>query len=116
MGDAEREAAVASVVRRAEHLPHAHRLTRVDRRRRGAGSGTRVGVHGATPGNGGAVPVAVGEAVETGAPMVILESMKMEHVVCAPATGSVVSLAVDQGTLVAVGDQLAVMEASTGRP
>ena len=45
--------------------------------------------------------------------MVILESMKMEHVVGAPARGKVVSLAVAPGASVAAGAPLAVIEATT---
>jgi acetyl-CoA carboxylase carboxyltransferase component len=60
------------------------------------------------------VPVAVGEVVERGSPLAILESMKMEHVVPAPGAGSVLSLAVKPGALVAEGDQLAVLELSDG--
>ncbi len=58
-------------------------------------------------------PVVVGESVAKGAPVVILESMKMEHVVGAPARGKVVSLAVVPGATVAVGTTLAVIEATT---
>jgi acetyl-CoA carboxylase carboxyltransferase component len=58
------------------------------------------------------MPVAVGEVVAMGAPVVILESMKMEHVVGAPAAGTVVSLAVAPGATVAVGEPVAVIEAS----
>ena len=44
--------------------------------------------------------------------MVVLESMKMEHVVGAPAPGTVVSLAVAPGVPVAAGTPLAVIEAA----
>ncbi len=56
------------------------------------------------------VAVAVGDLVPSGAPVVIIESMKMEHVVAAPAPGSVVSLEVESGTVVVVGDPLLVMK------
>ena len=55
-------------------------------------------------------PAAVGDTVAIGSPVVILESMKMEHVVGAPARGTVVSLDVDQGAPVAAGTPLAVIE------
>ena len=58
------------------------------------------------------VPVEVGQPVEEGASLLILESMKMEHVVRAPVSGTVHSLEAEAGALVAVGDPLAVVEAS----
>jgi acetyl-CoA carboxylase carboxyltransferase component len=58
------------------------------------------------------VPVTVGAVVAKGAPVVVLESMKMEHVIRAPVTGSVLSMAIETGSVVAAGDSLAVIEAS----
>ncbi len=60
------------------------------------------------------VPVASGGAVAEGASLLILESMKMEHVVRSPVTGVVVGLDVEVGAVVAVGDALAVVEAGDG--
>ena len=51
-----------------------------------------------------AVPSAVGATVAEGAPVVILESMKMEHVVRAPASGIVRSLSVEAGIGGGAGD------------
>jgi len=59
-----------------------------------------------------AVRVVVGQTVVAGAPVVIVESMKMEHVVGAPAAGTVVSLAVELGTVVETGAPLAVIGAT----
>jgi acetyl-CoA carboxylase carboxyltransferase component len=56
------------------------------------------------------VPVVAGERFRNGATLVVIESMKMEHVVAAPAAGSVLSVAVESGTVVAEGDPLLVME------
>jgi acetyl-CoA carboxylase carboxyltransferase component len=56
------------------------------------------------------MPVAMGDLVEPGAPLAIVESMKMEHVVSAASAGSVVSLAVEPGALVATGDPLVVLQ------
>ncbi len=56
------------------------------------------------------VQVAVGAVVAQGAPLVIIESMKMEHVVRAPGSGSVLSLSGHAGDLVAASDVLAVIE------
>ena len=47
------------------------------------------------------VPVAAGDRVPVGAPLLILESMKMEHVVAAGHSGTVVSIAVAPGEAVA---------------
>ncbi|CAM4112536.1 biotin carboxylase N-terminal domain-containing protein [Janibacter anophelis] len=64
------------------------------------------------PGTITGVHVVEGDVVETGAPMVTLEAMKMEHTVSAPAAGTVTRVAavvgqqVDQGvTLVVVSDE-----------
>jgi acetyl-CoA carboxylase carboxyltransferase component len=56
------------------------------------------------------VPVAVGDRVAPGATIVVIEAMKMEHVVRAPVSGTVTSLAVHSGALVATGDPLASIE------
>jgi acetyl-CoA carboxylase carboxyltransferase component len=50
--------------------------------------------------------------VERGAAVVVVESMKLEHVVRSPVAGSVVSLTVGPGAVVAAGDPLAEVEAS----
>ena len=53
------------------------------------------------PGKIVAVLVAQGDSVEKGAPLLIMEAMKMEHSIAAPAAGVVDEL------LYAVGDQVA---------
>jgi len=58
------------------------------------------------------VSVTVGAVVAKGAPVVVLESMKMEHVIRAPMSGSVLSMAIETGSVVAAGDSLAVIEVS----
>ena len=83
----------------------------------GAGSavpaaGTRLSVVAPVPGTVVLVPVAAGGAVVEGASLLILESMKMEHVVRSPVTGVVQVLAVEAGEQVAAGDVLAVVEAT----
>jgi acetyl-CoA carboxylase carboxyltransferase component len=57
-----------------------------------------------------AVLVGAGDTVGQGRPVVILESMKMEHEVVAPATGRVHSVGVKLGDTVAAGDELLVVE------
>jgi acetyl-CoA carboxylase biotin carboxyl carrier protein len=56
------------------------------------------------------VVVAAGDAVEAGDPLVILESMKMEIPVEAPAGGTVRELRVEEGGVVQEGDVIAVIE------
>jgi propionyl-CoA carboxylase alpha chain len=65
------------------------------------------------PGTVVRVAVAVGDAVEAGAPIVVLEAMKMEHVVAAPAAGVVAELAVQAGQAVDAGTELARVEPAT---
>lgn len=55
------------------------------------------------------VSVTAGDSVEEGAPLAVLESMKMEHVVAAPVGGVVRSVAASPGDRVAPGDVLAVL-------
>jgi acetyl-CoA carboxylase carboxyltransferase component len=57
-----------------------------------------------------AILVGPGDAVRQGRPVVILESMKMEHEVLAPATGRVHSVGIQLGDTVAAGDELLVVE------
>ncbi|MEJ2871408.1 carboxyl transferase domain-containing protein [Actinomycetospora sp. OC33-EN08] len=57
-----------------------------------------------------AVEAAPGTAVAAGAPVVVLEAMKMEHVVAAPTAGTVLEVAVAVGDVVAEGDVLAALE------
>ncbi len=60
------------------------------------------------------LPVTPGESVAAGTALVVLESMKMEHVVATPVSGTVRSLAVAVGDLVAAGDLLCELEAGAG--
>jgi acetyl/propionyl-CoA carboxylase alpha subunit len=62
------------------------------------------------PGTVVRVAVAAGDAVVTGAPLVVLEAMKMEHVVSAPADGIVTEVAVRAGQAVDAGAELARVE------
>jgi acetyl-CoA carboxylase carboxyltransferase component len=57
------------------------------------------------------LPVPLGGAVSAGTVVVVLESMKMEHVVRSPVAGTLTYLDVDVGGLVADGTPLAVVEA-----
>jgi propionyl-CoA carboxylase alpha chain len=51
-----------------------------------------------------------GDAVAAGTPIVVLEAMKMEHTVRAPADGVVTSILVTQGQQVDSGAVLAVVQ------
>jgi acetyl-CoA/propionyl-CoA carboxylase biotin carboxyl carrier protein len=57
------------------------------------------------------VPASVGQAVNAGDPVVVLESMKMELVMTAPMDGRVAELSVAAGDRVAVDQSLARVEA-----
>jgi propionyl-CoA carboxylase alpha chain len=61
------------------------------------------------PGTVARVLVEAGTAVEAGAPLVVLEAMKMEHQVRAPWAGTVAEVAVAVGTQVEAGTVLAVV-------
>ena len=51
--------------------------------------------------------VCVGQAVETGQPLLVLEAMKMENQICAPRAGTVEHLNVEIGQSVALNAVLA---------
>jgi 3-methylcrotonyl-CoA carboxylase alpha subunit len=53
-----------------------------------------------------AVMVKPGDSVEKGAPLVVLEAMKMEHTIAAPAAGVVVAVNYGVGDRVAEGADL----------
>ncbi len=62
------------------------------------------------PGTIIALHVDVGDTVEAGQPLVLLEAMKMEHAVAAPTAGRVTEVGVTPGQQVEVGATLAVVE------
>jgi acetyl-CoA carboxylase carboxyltransferase component len=61
-----------------------------------------------------AVPRAIAEPVRAGAPVIVLEAMKMEHELVADADGTVARLEVAVGDTVQAGQLLAVLEAGGG--
>jgi propionyl-CoA carboxylase alpha chain len=63
------------------------------------------------PGTVVRVAVRLGEEVGAGAPVVVLEAMKMEHSVSAPHDGTVTEIGVTEGQTVDVGTVLALVEA-----
>ncbi|MEU8588020.1 acetyl/propionyl/methylcrotonyl-CoA carboxylase subunit alpha [Streptomyces sp. NPDC048664] len=61
------------------------------------------------PGTVTVVKVAVGDTVEAGQSLLVVEAMKMEHVISAPHAGTVAELGVAPGTTVAMDQVLAVV-------
>ncbi|MDR5748191.1 3-methylcrotonyl-CoA carboxylase, partial [Caballeronia sp. LZ029] len=62
------------------------------------------------PGKVIAVLVQPGVSVEKGAPLIVMEAMKMEHTIVAPATGRIGEILFDVGDQVTDGSQLLVLE------
>jgi pyruvate/2-oxoglutarate dehydrogenase complex dihydrolipoamide acyltransferase (E2) component len=56
------------------------------------------------------LPAAAGDGVRAGATLVVIESMKMEHVVAADVEGTVAAVAVAVGDAVQRGDLLVTIE------
>jgi len=76
----------------------------------GSGSNNS-GMNAPMPGNVVAVLAKVGDRVQAGDTLVVMEAMKMEHKIVADKTGTVVSLTVNVGDSVEESLQLAVIEA-----
>jgi len=62
------------------------------------------------PGTVVSVAVSAGDQVAAGAPVLVLEAMKMQHTVSAPRAGTVSEIDVRPGVQVAAGEVLAVVE------
>ncbi len=65
------------------------------------------------PGTVVAVAVEVGAEVTAGAPVLVLEAMKMQHTVAAPHSGTVTEIPASVGDQVAAGDVVAVVSTSS---
>jgi len=61
------------------------------------------------PGKIIAIHAAVGEVVNAGAPLMVLEAMKMEHTITAPHAGTVAALHFSVGAVVQEGVALFVL-------
>jgi acetyl-CoA/propionyl-CoA carboxylase biotin carboxyl carrier protein len=61
------------------------------------------------PGTVTLVQTAVGDLVEAGAPLLVVEAMKMEHVLTAPLAGTVTELGVTAGQQVRLDERVAVV-------
>jgi len=93
-------------------------------RRAGGPAGTDGIVRSPMPGTVLGVKVALGEHVVAGQPLLVVEAMKMEHVVTSPADGVTAELPVRPGAQVALDQVLAVITraeeardaGTTGRP
>ncbi|MFF2454679.1 acetyl/propionyl/methylcrotonyl-CoA carboxylase subunit alpha [Isoptericola sp. NPDC058082] len=82
----------------------------------GAADGpTRAVVRVAMPGTVSAVPVADGDVVAAGQPVVVVEAMKMEHPLLAPVAG-VVRLDVRAGDQVRLDQVVAIVDTPVGPP
>jgi acetyl-CoA/propionyl-CoA carboxylase biotin carboxyl carrier protein len=55
------------------------------------------------------VQVSVGDEVAAGTPLLVVEAMKMEHVLTAPVDGTVTALDVSAGQQVRLDEQVAVV-------
>jgi biotin carboxyl carrier protein len=62
------------------------------------------------PGTVLAVHVSPGETVDPGQPLLVVEAMKMEHVISAPSAGTVTEVLVKPGDPVVLDQPLAVVE------
>jgi acetyl-CoA/propionyl-CoA carboxylase biotin carboxyl carrier protein len=67
------------------------------------------------PGTVLAVHVSLGQAVTAGQPVLVVEAMKMEHTVTAPATGTVAELTAKPGQQVRMEETLAVIDPEGGQ-
>jgi 3-methylcrotonyl-CoA carboxylase alpha subunit len=76
----------------------------------GEGGGADGGLTAPMPGRIIAQLVAPGSEVEKGAPLLILEAMKMEHAITAPIAGTVKSFRYAVGDQVAEGSELVELE------
>jgi len=62
------------------------------------------------PGKIMSVEVTVGNTVEEGGVICVIEAMKMENPILSPARGSVIEVAVSPGQVVKTGEKMAVIE------
>jgi acetyl-CoA/propionyl-CoA carboxylase, biotin carboxylase, biotin carboxyl carrier protein len=65
------------------------------------------------PGTVTVVQASVGDEVEAGTPLLVVEAMKMEHVLTAPVAGTVTELAVTAGQSVRLDERVAVVTPET---
>jgi acetyl-CoA/propionyl-CoA carboxylase biotin carboxyl carrier protein len=80
------------------------------------GSGTDGAVTSPMPGTVTVVQAAVGDEVTAGTPLLVVEAMKMEHVLTAPVAGTVTELGVTAGQTVALDERVAVVTPPASAP
>ena len=68
------------------------------------------------PGTVTLVQTAVGDRVDAGAPLLVVEAMKMEHVLTAPVAGTVTELGVTAGQTVALDERVALVTPAAAAP
>ncbi|MGY1836039.1 biotin carboxylase N-terminal domain-containing protein [Blastococcus sp. SYSU DS0510] len=94
------------------------RVTALREHERLASTAGQAGADGAVtspmPGTVTVVRAAVGDEVEAGTPLLVVEAMKMEHVLTAPVAGTVAELAVTAGQTVALDERLALVTPAAG--
>ncbi|MER5763182.1 biotin carboxylase N-terminal domain-containing protein [Streptomyces sp. NPDC002082] len=88
---------------------HVQKHDPVEANLRGAGRGGADTLAAPMPGTVTVVKVAVGDKVAAGQSLLVVEAMKMEHVISAPHAGTVTELDVTPGTTVAMDQVLAVV-------
>jgi 3-methylcrotonyl-CoA carboxylase alpha subunit len=93
---------------------HAHRLTLDDPEAAAEDQGHAGRLTAPMPGKIVAVMVEEGARVKKGAPLVVLEAMKMEHTITSPCDGLVAKLRFPLGAVVTEGAQLLAVEAEGG--
>ena len=76
----------------------------------GPGSSGRQEIHSIMPGIVKKLLVSAGTEVETGAPLLLLEAMKMENEILSPAAGTIQEILVAEGDAVAAGALLMVID------
>ncbi|HEX3712694.1 MAG TPA: biotin carboxylase N-terminal domain-containing protein [Trebonia sp.] len=83
--------------------------------RGGQAGGADGAVRSPMPGTVLAVHVTLGQAVTAGQPVLVVEAMKMEHTVTAPAAGTVAELTAKPGQQVRMEETLAVIDPEGGQ-
>ncbi len=68
------------------------------------------------PGTVTVVQAAVGDEVAVGTPLLVVEAMKMEHVLTAPIAGTVAELGVTAGQTVALDERVALVTPAAPAP
>ncbi len=83
---------------------HVHQLSRLDPSAAATGSSQAAGdIRAPLPGKITQVLASAGDTVKTGAPLIVLEAMKMEHTLTAPGDGTIDSISVIEGDQVGDG-------------